>query len=117
MSNPILLSLFKDLPMIAVALGAMAVAVVFWQRAPLSSLLLLLASALSVVLLLLYPLAYELAAHLAPSGVQSAAKLNFVFGLGWSLFRAGFLALLVFAIYAGRNQRSVPASPTRRGTE
>ena len=43
--------------MIVVALGAIVVAVAFWQRAPLSSLLLVLASGLSVVLLLLYPVA------------------------------------------------------------
>ncbi|MEI7940614.1 MAG: hypothetical protein WCK27_28380 [Verrucomicrobiota bacterium] len=102
MSQPILLSLIKDLPMIVVALAAVVTACVLWQRAPLSSLLLVLASIWSLFLLIAYPFAYETVVHLTAPSPQSIARLNFAFGLGWSFFRAGFLVLLVMAVYAGR---------------
>jgi hypothetical protein len=88
--------------MIVAALGAVVAACVLWQRAPLSSLLLVLACTWSVFLLILYPLAYEVVVHFAAPNPQSIAKLNFAFGVGWSLFRASYLVPLVMAIYAGR---------------
>jgi hypothetical protein len=101
MSHPILSSLVGELPGILAALGGTATGVVLWKRAPLSSLLLVIACSSSVVLLLLYPLAYELLAGLTSGNDRSG--LNFVVRLLWSIFRATYLVLLIVAVYAGRN--------------
>ena len=90
--------------MIVVAFGAMVAAFIFWRRAPLSSLLLVLACLSSIVLLIAYPFAYELLVHSAADGGYSRAGIDFAFQVCWSIFRASYLILLVFAIYAGRKQ-------------
>jgi len=104
MSHPILLSFFKDAPMFVVAIGAIVVALVYWRRAPLSSLLLVLACISSIVLLVAYPVAYELVVHSMAGSGYSRGSIDFAFQIGWSIFRASYLILLVFAIYAGRKQ-------------
>ncbi len=104
MNNPILLTLFEYLPMIVVALGVIVVAFILWQRAPLSSLLLVLACASSLVVLIANPFVYEAVVHLGGSDAHSVASIDFAFQIGWSFFRAGYLILMVFAIYAGRKQ-------------
>jgi hypothetical protein len=95
--------------MIAVALGGIATGVVLWKRAPVSSLLLVLACASSVVLLVLFPFAYEFLAGLAPRNTRS--DLNFVVRLAWSVFRAAYLVLLIIAVYAGRNHTDQQSEP------
>ena len=90
--------------MYVVAVGAIVVAFVFWRRAPLSSLLLVLACITSIVLLVAYPIAYELLVHSVAGRGYSKGGIDFAFQVGWSFFRAGYLILLVFAIYAGRKQ-------------
>lgn len=88
--------------MIAVAIGAVVTAGVFWRRAPLSSLLVILSCLLSVVLLISYPFAYKTVVHVWATDDQSLAQINLAFGFGWSFFRGFYLILLVVAVYAGR---------------
>jgi hypothetical protein len=102
MSGPILLSLFESAPMIAVAIGAVVTACVFWRRAPLSSVLVILGCILSVALLVSYPFAYKAVVHVWATDDQSLARINLAFSFGWSFFRAIYLILLVVAVYAGR---------------
>jgi hypothetical protein len=104
MSHHILVSFFKDTPMLVVAFGAIVVAFVFWRRAPLSSLLLVLACICSLVLLIAYPVAYELVVHSEAGSGYSRGRIDLAFQVCWSIFKAGYLILLVVAIYAGRKQ-------------
>ena len=117
MNHPILDSLFTSVPMIVVAVGAMVAACVLWRRAPLSSLLVVVACITSIGLLITFPFAYKAAQHLFATDAESAARIRRAFGMGWSMARATYLILLVIAVYAGR-QRSEerraeqqPASP------
>jgi hypothetical protein len=96
--------LFNEIPMIVVSFGAIVTAFVLWRRAPVSSLLVVLASISTLVLLIAYPFAYEAAVHLLASNAQSADRIQIAFGVGWSIARAGYLILLVVAVYAGRKE-------------
>jgi hypothetical protein len=93
--------LTSELPMIIVAIGCIVAAFVFWQRAPSSSLYLVLACSLSLALLFLYPFAW---AYVLAHGYQTVPGISFTFRFAWSIFRGIFLILLVVAIYAGRKQ-------------
>jgi uncharacterized protein (DUF697 family) len=88
--------------MIVVALGSIVTALVLWRRAPLSSLLVVLACVSSLALIIAYPFAYELIVHSVSGDAQSITKINSAFGLGWSTARAIYLVLLVVAVYVGR---------------
>jgi hypothetical protein len=102
MIRPILDSLFTSLPMIIVALGAIAAAFILWRRAPLSSLLVILASISSIALLIVYPFAYKAAQHFFATDPESNARITIVFGMAWSFVRSAYLIMLVVAVYAGR---------------
>jgi hypothetical protein len=104
MNHSILHSLFNSVPMIVVALGSMVATFVLWRRAPLSSLLIVIACISSLVLIIVYPFAYEAVVHLSGSDAPSVARINTAFGIGWSIARASYLILFVFAVYAGRKQ-------------
>jgi NADH:ubiquinone oxidoreductase subunit 5 (subunit L)/multisubunit Na+/H+ antiporter MnhA subunit len=102
MNHPILDSLFTSVPMIVVALGALVTAIVLWRKAPLSSLLVVIACITSIGLLIIYPFAYKAAQHLFATDAESSARIRTVFGVCWSIARATYLILLVIAVYAGR---------------
>jgi hypothetical protein len=87
--------------MIIVGAGCIVVALVFWRRAPSSSLYLVLACSLSLALLFIYPFAW---AYVLAHDYQTVPGINFAFRFGWSIFRAIFSILLVVAIYSGRKQ-------------
>ena len=111
MNHPILDSLFNAMPMIVVALGAMVTAIILWRRAPLSSLLVIIACISTIVLLIVYPFAYKAVEHLFVTDAQSDARIRMIFGFGWSIARATYLVLLVIAVYAGRkNHEKYPAA-------
>jgi len=90
--------------MIIVALGGMVTACILWRRAPLSSLLVMIACASSIALLLVYPLAYELIVHFFATNARTLAEVRTAFGMFWSLVRAAYLILLVIAVYVGRQR-------------
>jgi hypothetical protein len=102
MSYPILDSLITSVPMIVVALGAMVAAIILWRRAPLSSLLVVIACISSIALMVVYPFAYKAMEHLFVTDARSDARIRVLFGIGWSIARAIYLVLFVIAIYAGR---------------
>jgi hypothetical protein len=82
-------------------------AFVLLRRAPLSSLLVVLACISSIVLIVVYPFAYEAVLHLFATDAQSVAAVRTVFGMGWSIVRATYLILLVIAVYAGRRSDEI----------
>ena len=100
MAPPILQNLFTSMPMMLVAVACAVVAVVQWRRAPVSSLLVVLACGTSLALLLAYPFAYNAAVHL----FANEDRIKVVFAFAWSFARAIYLILLVIAVYAGRSQ-------------
>jgi hypothetical protein len=102
MNHPILQQLFDEVPMIVVASASIVAAFVLWRRAPLSSLLLVLACVTSLALLILYPFAYEAAVRSLGTDGRHVASIKIAFAVGWSVARAIYLILLVVAIYAGR---------------
>jgi hypothetical protein len=108
MSHPILLALLRDLPMMAAAIGVMVAAFVLWRRAPLSSLLLVLACGSSLLLLILYPFAFTAVLRFGSADTQSVARISALFGIGWSIFRALYLIVMAVAIYAGRRNHEHP---------
>jgi glucan phosphoethanolaminetransferase (alkaline phosphatase superfamily) len=111
MNHPILDSLFNAVPMIVVALGAMVAAIILWRRAPLSSLLVIIACVSSIALLIVYPFAYKVAENLFVTDAQSDSRIRMIFGIGWSIARASYLVLLVIAVYVGRkNDEKYPAA-------
>jgi hypothetical protein len=93
--------LVTELPMIIVCVACIVAAFVFWRRAPSSSLYLVLACGFSLALFFIYPLAW---AYVLAHGYQTEPGIRFAFSFGWSIFRAIFLILLVFAIYSGRKK-------------
>ena len=101
-NSAILTNLLTSLPMVIVALGSMVAALVLWRRAPLSSLLVVLACISSLALIIAYPFAYKAVVHLQAGDTQSLARIDNAFGLGWSIARAIYLILLVVAVYVGR---------------
>ena len=111
MSHPILDSLFTSIPMIVVALAAMVAAIILWRRAPLSSLLVIIACITSIALIIAYPFAYKAMQHLFVTDAQSDARIRMLFGAGWSIARSTYLVLFVIAVYAGRkNHEKYPAA-------
>ena len=99
--------------MIVVALGAMVAAITLWRRAPLSSLLVIIACITSIALIIAYPFAYEAVVHLFATDAESVSRIRTVFTLGWSIARASYLILFVVAVYAGRKSHEVQPAATK----
>jgi hypothetical protein len=99
---PTLRQILIELPAILVLLACIVVAVVFWQRAPLSSLCIVLINIPTVVLLIVWPVAYHAVVNMLGGGSHAAGVTNLGFRVFWSVFRAVANGLLVFAVYAGR---------------
>jgi hypothetical protein len=93
--------LVTELPMIIVSIGCIVVALVFWRRAPSSSLYLVLGCSLSLGLLFIYPFAW---AYVLAHDNQGTPGIRMAFSLAWSIFRSVFLILMVAAIYSGRKK-------------
>jgi len=105
--------LATELPSILTLMGSIVVAGILWRRAPSSSLFVGLACGLSLVLLILYPVAWQVARHVTQGDPQTARKINIAFAVFWSLVRSVSTILLVVAVYAGRERLRVspPSQP------
>src|SRR5208283_5561175 len=79
--------LATELPSILTLMGSIVVAGILWRRAPSSSLFVGLACGLSLVLLILYPVAWQVARHVTQGDPQTARKINIAFAVFWSLVR------------------------------
>src|SRR5438067_403999 len=97
MNHAILQQLLNQVPMMAVDLGAILAALVLWRRAPLSSLLIVLACSLTLALLLVYPFAYKMVVHVVASGPDDVARISALFGVMWAMVGAISTTLLVCA--------------------
>ena len=100
----ILQALTTEAPSILALAGCVLVGVIFWRRAPLSSLFVLLAGALSLVPLLLLPVAWQVAHNMTGTGRETFRGINMAFSTLWSLMRAVSTMLLLAAVYLGRQK-------------
>ena len=96
--------LASELPSILTLAGSIVVAGIFWRRAPSSSLYVVLACGLSLVLLILYPVAWQVVRHTAEGDPQTVRKINIAFTVSWSVVRSISTILLIVAVYIGREQ-------------
>ena len=101
----ILQQLATELPSIVVCVVAIVVAFTFHRRAPSATLYVVLACGLTLLLLLLYPLAWQAARHMFDSDAETARRINIAFAVFWSVIRAISTGLLVVAVYQGRGRR------------
>ena len=90
--------------MMAVDMGAIVAASLLWRRAPLSSLLIVLACSITLGLLLVYPFAYQAAVRVMANSRQDVARISALFGVAWAMVGAISTALLICAVYAGRKK-------------
>jgi len=111
-SHPVLQQLFNQVPMMFADLGCIVAALVLWRRAPLSSVLILLACGITLALLIVYPFAWAVAVRLVGGDAQAVARIDILFGIGWAVVGAISTTLLVFAVYAGRKQPNTALEPT-----
>ncbi len=88
----------------AVDVGAIAAASMLWRRAPLSSLLIVLACGITLALLIVYPFAYEAVVRALANTHQDVAHVSALFGVAWAVVGAISTTLLVCAVYAGRKE-------------
>jgi hypothetical protein len=95
----ILRQLVTEVPLIMVCIGCIVVGFIFWKRAPLSSLYVVLACVLTLLLLVGYPAAWWIARAF---GAKTESILGISFGIGWSIARSVSTILLVMAAYVGR---------------
>lgn len=105
--------LATELPSILTLIGSIVVAVVLWRRAPSASLYVGLACGLSLVLLILYPVAWQVVRHVAEGDPQTVRRINIAFAVFWSVVRSISTILLVVAVYVGRERVRVspPSQP------
>jgi len=101
-SHPILQQLLNQVPMMVADLGAIVTALILRRRAPLSSLLVILACAFTLILLVLYPFAYKAVVRLLAGDSQTVSTINAAFGTAWAVVGAISTTLLVLAVYTGR---------------
>ena len=109
---PTLRQILIELPTILVLLGCIVVAVVLWQRAPVSSLCIILINIPTVVLLIVWPVAYHAVMNMVGGDSHAAGVTDVGFRVFWSVFRAVANGLLVFAVYAGRKSGNEKLSAT-----
>jgi hypothetical protein len=88
--------------MILTTLGCLVVALSFWDRAPLGSLLVTIACAITLVGFAVFPLILTVALQTFGSDTHSRITINNMVGFGWSLVRSAYMILLVVAVYVGR---------------
>ncbi len=94
--------ILTELPTLVVCLGAIVAALVYWRRVPASSLCVLLACGLTAIVLVIWPVAFDVVVYLLGGSAQARQAADFAFRVFWSVVRAIATALLVYAVYAGR---------------
>jgi predicted Na+-dependent transporter len=104
----VLRQLLTEVPLIIVCLGCIVAAFSLWQRAPSSSLYVVLACGFTLLLLIAYPAAWWCARTL---GAQTQSAVGVAFSIGWSVARSIATIVLVVAVYAGRknSHEDIPA--------
>src|SRR5437868_5521376 len=88
--------LATELPYALVCVLGIAIALIFWQRAPSSSLYVLLACALTLFLLILHPFAWQIARRVFQGTALTARGVNIMFAVFWSVERGLFAGLMLF---------------------
>jgi hypothetical protein len=102
MGQSSLQSIAVQAPMILTTLGCLVVALSFWDRAPLGSLLVTIACAITLIGFVMFPLILTVALQAFGSDTHSRIAVNNMVAFGWSLIRSAYMILLVLAVYAGR---------------
>jgi hypothetical protein len=92
--------LLVETPYILACVGGVVLAVTLWRRAPSSSICVVVACGVTLFLLALHPIAWEIATRISRS-----SAINVLFGVLWSIERAIFAILLLLAVYLGRAQK------------
>jgi len=88
--------------MILTTIGCLVVALAFWDRAPLGSLLVTVACAITLIAFAVFPLVLTVALQTFGSDTHSRVTINNLVAFVWSLFRSAYMILLVVAVYVGR---------------
>jgi len=99
---PIIRQVILEIPTLLVCLACVIVAFVYWRRAPLSSLCVIVACGLTALILIFWAFAYKLFFFLFGGVPGLAAAGNTIFQIFWSIVRGVTMGLTVFAVYAGR---------------
>src|SRR5665811_772702 len=68
--------LLTELPSIVVLTAGVVLAFIFWRRAPTASLYVVLGCGLSLLLLLLYPLVWQVAHHMFDGDADAGRRIN-----------------------------------------
>lgn len=110
MTHPLLFQLFNEAPMVVVMAAVSVTSLVLWKRAPLSSLLILVACIYTLALLLIFPFIHDIVIHRFGTDSQSQAMAYFTFSMIWSTARAFYLILLIVAVYVGREKPKSPSA-------
>ncbi len=103
--HSILQQLLNQVPMMVADLGAIVTAIILWRRAPLSSLFIILACGVTLVLLAIYPFAYRATVRLLAGNAQTVSTINAAFGITWAVVGAISTTLLVLAVYTDRKKK------------
>jgi hypothetical protein len=96
--------LVTELPFILVCICGIGVAVALWRRAPSSSLYVVVACGLTLLLLVLHPFAWQVARHTFEGTALTARSINVAFAVFWSIERGIFASLMLLAVYSGRTR-------------
>ena len=90
-----------ELPLILVLIGCIVAASILWQRAPSSSLYVILACVFTLMLLFMYPFSWAI---VLANGYQKIPGINTAFSVCWSVARGIATVVFVIAVYSGRKQ-------------
>jgi len=96
--------LATELPYALVCTGGIVTAVAFWRRAPSSSLYVLVACGLTLLLLVLHPFAWQMARRVFEGTAVTARGINIAFAVFWAVERGLFASLMLLAVYSGRSR-------------
>ena len=96
--------LLTELPSIVVCLAAITVAFTFHRRAPSATLYVIVACGLTLLLLLLYPVAWQVVRRMFDSEPETVRRINIALAFFWSMIRAISTGLLIIAVYVGRGR-------------
>jgi len=89
-----------EAPYILTCIGGIVVAFILWQRAPSSSVCVPVACGATLFFLVLHPIAWEIVIR-----IFQRNAVNTIFAVFWSIERAFFAILLLFAVYLERTKR------------
>ncbi|WP_242107163.1 hypothetical protein [Luteimonas aquatica] len=117
---PIFAILAGNLPLLLVLFTGGALALIWQDRAPRACRLLLIACVAEVLLIAVQAIVHGgLLPRLVNEGGLSSSQISIyysVVGLSFNIVDAGLFALVIWAVFAGRGERTEDARPAPHGT-